>query len=142
MSRTDIDARFDELTDGLPEDVREKLREQATREKVVAKAPERVEAIAADIAEQLRDRFAYFAGLAAVVDREACALLAQTLKAHLKPDEYAVIMSRSKKDRTQHEGQVDLREWYPVVQWERVHGRLAGVTHDVVDVEVDEDAAR
>lgn len=140
MTRTDIDARFDELTEGLPEDVREKLREQATREKVVAKAPARVAAIAADIGEQLQDRFAPFAGLAAVVDREACALLAEALMAHLKPEEYAVVMSRSKKDRTPHEGSVDLRGWYPVVHWERVHGRFAGITHDVADTEVDEDA--
>ena len=124
MSRSDLDARFDELTDGLPEDVRDALREQATREKVVAKAPERVKAIAADIAEQLRDRIAPFSGLAAVVDREACALLAEALSEHLQPEEYAVVMSRSKKDSATHEGGIDLREWYPVVQWERVHGRL------------------
>lgn len=144
MSRMDIDARFDELTDGLPEDVRDRLREQATREKVVAKAPERVKGIAADIAEQLRDRIAPFGALAAVVDREACALLAEALAGHLEPDEYAVIMSRSKKDSAPHEGGVDLRSWYPVAQWERVHGRLAGVTHDIeeeqeFDDDMDED---
>jgi type I restriction enzyme, R subunit len=118
----DVDAKFDELTDGLPEDVREKLREQATREKVVAKAPARVKALAGDIAEQLRDRISPFAGLAAAVDREACALLAEAMAEHLQPDEYAVVMSRSKKDSSPHEGGVDLRQWYPVAHWERVHG--------------------
>jgi type I restriction enzyme R subunit len=140
LSRIDVDAKFDELTEGLPEDVREKLREQATRQKVVAKAPARVKALAADIAEQLRDRISPFSGLAAAIDREACALVAEALAEHLQANEYAVVMSRSKKDAAPHEGGVDLRYWYPVAQWERVHGRLAGVTHDVAgEAEPDED---
>jgi len=125
MSRTDLDARFDELTDGLADEVRERLREHSTREKVVAKAPERVTAIAADIAEQLRDRITPFAALAVAVDREACALLAAALAGYLNADEYAVVMSRSKKDSAPHPGSVDLRDWYPASQWERIHGGAA-----------------
>lgn len=126
LSRTDLDARFNEFTHGLSEDERDALRQQAAREKVVAKAPARVEAVAADVAEQLRDRIAPsgFAGVFVAVDREACALMAEEFGKHLEPDEYAVVMSRSKKDSAPRPGEVDLRRWYPAAQWERVHGRL------------------
>jgi len=58
-----------------------------------------------------------------VFDREACALYAEALGEHLEPDEYAVIMSRSKKDSAPRPGGVDVRRWWPSLQWERVHGR-------------------
>jgi type I restriction enzyme R subunit len=125
LSRADLDARFDELTTGLSEDERDALREHAARETVVAKTPERVAAVAADVARQLHDRVAPsgFAGLHVAVDREACALMAEELAKHLQPDEYAVVMSRSKKDSAPRPGQADLRRWHPAVAWERVHGR-------------------
>jgi type I restriction enzyme, R subunit len=125
LSRTDLDARFDVLTAGLSEEERDALREQAAREKVIAKAPDRVSAVAADLAAQLRDRIAAsgFGALYVGVDREACALMAEGLTRHLQPDEYAVVMSRSKKDSAPRPGHVDLRRWHPAVAWERVHGR-------------------
>jgi type I restriction enzyme R subunit len=49
--------------------------------------------------------------------------MAEELAKHLQPDEYAVVMSRSKKDSSRRPGQVDLRRWHPAVSWERVHGR-------------------
>ena len=42
-------------------------------------------------------------------------------------------MSRSKKDARRMRAASTCGYWYPVAQWERVHGRLAGVTHDVAE---------
>lgn len=138
LSRVDIDQRFDELTAHLGEAERDKLREQAARERVVAKAPERVAAVVDDVVQQLRDRIAVnnFAGMLVTVDREACALAAEELSKHLQPDEFAVVMSRSKRDSAPRPGQVDLRRWYPAVVWERVHGRKAEELGEAMDGEI------
>lgn len=132
LTRSDIDARFDELTDGLDEEQRNRLRSEGAKPSVVAKAPARVEAQASDIARQLATRItpSGFVAQVVAVDREACALLADALAAHLQPDEYAVIMSRSKKDSDLREGQVDIRRWYPAAHWERVHGQAPQQAED------------
>lgn len=132
LSRTDLDARFDELTVGLGEAEREALRIQGAREAVIAKAPERVAAVALDVAQQLKVHTgpSGFAGLFVAVDREACALVAEALSDHLQPDEFAVAMSRSKKDNAPRPGQADLRHWYPAIAWERVYGRPPEPTGD------------
>lgn len=124
ITRLDLDEKVAELTAGLSEEEREAVKEQAARERVIAKAPKRVAAVVTDVAEQLRDRFAPsdLSAQLVCVDREACALAAEELTKHLEPDEFAVIMSRSKKDSAPREGDVDLRRWYPAAHWERVHG--------------------
>jgi len=124
ITKTDLDQRVDELTADLDEKEREAVREQASRESVVAKAPARVSAVAKDVADQLRDRFAPsgLCGQLVGVDREACALLGEELSKHLEPEEFAVIMSRSKKDSAPRDGDIDIRTWYPAAHWERVHG--------------------
>lgn len=124
LTRTDLDEKLDEFTPDLDEHEREALRVHASTESVVAKAPARVAAVAADIDEQLRKRFAAngMCGQLVAVDRKACALYAEALADLLEPDEFAVVMSRSKKDAAPLEGQVDIRRWYPAEQWKRVHG--------------------
>jgi type I restriction enzyme R subunit len=57
-----------------------------------------------------------------MTDREACALLAEALSDHMQPDEYAVIMSRSKRDSKIEPGAPDLRERYPATEWTRLYG--------------------
>jgi type I restriction enzyme R subunit len=124
LTSPDLDQRLGELTPGLTDEERDVLREQATRESVVANAPARVAAVASDIVAQMRQRIGPLGlvGQVVTVDREACALLAEQLSEHLEPDEFAVIMSRLKKDSAPRAGDVDLRRWYAAAQWERVHG--------------------
>ncbi|WCB92453.1 hypothetical protein DSM104299_01149 [Baekduia alba] len=124
ITKTDLDAKVDVLAADLDEEARDELRAQASKESVVAKAPARVAAIAADVADQLATRFASngFCGQLVGVDREACALLAAELAKYLQPQEFAVIMSRNKKDSARRVGQIDLRYWYPGEHWVRVHG--------------------
>ncbi len=124
LTSPDLDQRLEELTPELTDAERDALREQATREPVVAKAPARVAAVADDIVAQMRERIGPLGlvGQVVAVDREACALLAEQLSGHLEPDEFAVIMSRSKKDSALRAGDLDLRRWYAAAQWERVHG--------------------
>lgn len=126
LTGTDLDAHFEEVAGDLSEEDRERIRSEATRESVIAKASDRVSAVAADVAQQLRERIAPngFGAQLVATDREACALYGEALSAHLEPDEFAVIMSRHKKDATPLPGGVDLRRWHPAAQWERVHGRL------------------
>lgn len=141
VTKSDLDARVNELTAHLDDEAREELRAQASKESVVAKAPSRVAAVAEDSAEQLQTRFAAngFGGQFVAVDREACALMAEAVGEHLQPEEYAVIMSRSKKDSARRAGQVNLRHWYPAEHWTRVHGTPSlggadeGDTEEVAD---------
>jgi type I restriction enzyme R subunit len=139
LTSPDLDQRLAELTPDLTDEERDLLREQAARERVVAKAPARVAAVASDIVAQMRERVRPLGlvGQVVAVDREACALLAEQLSKHLEPDEFAVIMSRSKKDSAPRTGDVDRRRWYPAAQWERVHGR-APTAEDGGDQETEE----
>lgn len=143
ITKTDLDAKVDALAAGLDDEAHEELRAQASKESVVAKAPDRVEKVATDVAEQLTSRFAAqgFCGQLVAVDREACALLAEALAGKLKPEEYAVIMSRSKKDSARRPGQTDLRHWYPAEHWTRVHGTptLGGAEEGDTEEVADED---
>ncbi|MGE3413595.1 MAG: type I restriction endonuclease subunit R [Dehalococcoidia bacterium] len=130
LATTDIDEIFDRVASHLDGEHRERIRSDAARRAVVAKAPARVEAVAADVASQLLDRIAPN-GLGAqlvATDRAACALYAEALSAHLRPDEFAVIMSRAKKDSNIRAGELDLRAWYPAARWQHLHGRLPNGT--------------
>jgi hypothetical protein len=52
----ELDRSFEALVDDLPEEKQEKVRDDAARLQVIAKAPARIEAIAADAAYYLRER--------------------------------------------------------------------------------------
>jgi type I restriction enzyme, R subunit len=130
-----VDQQLAELTPNLSEGERDSLREEAATQKVVAKAGARVAAVAEDVVRQMQDRISPLGlvGQVVLVDREACALFAEALSEHLGSEEFAVIMSRSKKDSSPRLGEVDLRRWYPAAQWERVHGSVPvtdGSEHD------------
>lgn len=140
VSAADLDQRLAELTPGLSEDERDALRERSTRQVVVAKAPERVAAVAADVVDQMRSRVSPLGlvGQLVAVDRVACSLFAEQLSGLLGEDEFAVIMSRSKNDSAPVDGEVDLRRWYPAAQWERVHGAAAIDDEDTAEEETDD----
>jgi type I restriction enzyme R subunit len=119
LENADLDALFEAAFAELDDEQREALRRDAAREVVVAKAPARVEAIAADLFEVLRDKIAPagFKAQLVAVDREGCALYAEELAKHLAPDEYAVVMSRDPK----RDGDA-LRRWWPAAGWQRLNG--------------------
>jgi type I restriction enzyme, R subunit len=119
IENADLDALFEEAFADLDEDQREALRRDAAREEVIAKAPARVEAIADDIYEVLRDKIAPagFKAQLVAVDRAACTIYAEELSKYLQPDEYAVVMSRDPK----RDGDA-LRRWWPAATWQRLNG--------------------
>jgi type I restriction enzyme R subunit len=89
----------------------------------VAKKRERIAAIAADVAEYLREHAAPqgFKAQLVAVDREACALFAEELSKHLEADEFAVVMSRSKDVPAAFQDDPDrFRRWYAKAQLARL----------------------
>jgi type I restriction enzyme, R subunit len=129
----DVDDRFQQLTATLDPAEREALKKAATREQVVIRAPARIGAVAADVAQQLRDRICVngYVGQLVADDREMCARYADALAEYLQPQEYAVIMSRSKKDHADAaRGGYDVRPWYPAAHHARVHGTPGGGDED------------
>lgn len=117
LENTNLDALFEEAFADLDDDQREALRRDAAREEVIATAPARVSAIAADVYEVLREKIAPggFKAQLVAVDREACTVYAEELGKHLNPDEYAVVMSRDPK----RDGDA-LRRWWPSAVWQRI----------------------
>ncbi len=130
----ELDRSFDALVDDLPDEEREKVRDDAARLKVIAQAPERIKAIAEDALKYLRERTfpQGFKAQFVAVDRAGCAVLAERLlELHLNPEEFAVIYTpNAKKDDE------SFRRWYADAQWKRMHGRPAEET----ELEVDEDS--
>jgi type I restriction enzyme, R subunit len=115
----DLDKLFEKAFGHLPEEQRERLRRDAARDAVIAKAPTRTEAITADVVELMKERVWQngFKAQLVAVDREACVAYAAELAKHLNHDEFAVVMSRDvKKDSP------ELREWWPKAAWARVNG--------------------
>lgn len=130
----DLDRSFDALVDDLAEDEQEKVKADAARLKVIAKAPARIEAISADALKYLKERTfpQGFKAQFVAVDRESCALVAERFQElGLKPEEFAVMYTpNAKKDEE------PLRRWYADAQWKRLHGKEA----EGEEVEVDEDS--
>jgi type I restriction enzyme R subunit len=131
----DLDASFAALVDDLSEDEQEKVRDDAARLKVIAKAPARIKAITADALGYLRERTfpQGFKAQFVAVDREACAMAAEEfVRLGLRPDELAVIYTPdSKKDDGLQ------RRWYADAQWRRLHGGPATGEDVGVDEESD-----
>jgi type I restriction enzyme R subunit len=133
----DLDASFAALTEDLGEEEREKLKSDAARLRVVAKAPERVKAIAEDAIAYLREHTEPqgFKAQLVAVDREACVLYAEALlAAGMRPEELVVIYTpNTKKDDD------SLRRWYAAEQCQRRSGAAAPTGADG-EVELDEDS--
>ena len=119
IENADLDNLFEEAFADLDDEQREALRRDAAREEVIAKASTRIAAITADVYEVLRDKIAPvgFKAQLVAVDREACTRYAQELAQHLKPDEYAVVMSRDPKRDDE-----SMRRWWPASVWQRMNG--------------------
>lgn len=121
----DLDVLFERGFGHLTEEQQERLRRDAARDAVVAKAPRRIEAITADIVDVLQHKIAAngFKAQLVAADRRACAAYAEKLGQYLQPDEFAVVISRDpKKDGP------ELRNWWPRASLQRLDG---------ADVEVD-----
>jgi type I restriction enzyme R subunit len=127
----ELDRSFEALVDDLPEEEQEKVKADAARLKVIAKAPARIQAVAADTLDYLRQRTfpQGFKAQFVAVDREGCALVAEELlELGMKPEEFAVIYTPSaKKDEK------PLRRWYADAQWRRLHGSAAEGEEVVLD---------
>jgi type I restriction enzyme, R subunit len=115
----DVDDNFEADPDfsGLTEDQIAELKERAGRLAVIAKTPDRIAAVAADVEHYLRTRTAPqgFKAQLVAVDREACVRYAEQLEKLLASDEFAVVMSRNpKKDGS------ETRRWYASEQLKRL----------------------
>ena len=122
----EVDESFEQEFAELNEEQREALRQDAAKLAVVAKTPERVAAIAEDVADYLRERTAPqgFKAQLVGVDREACVRYAEQLSQRLQPDEFAVIFSRAKKDTDRE------RAWYASAQLKRLGDQVAAADGD------------
>ncbi len=137
FEESEVDASFDALADAedLDEDEREKLKADAARLSVIAKAPERMQAIAEDVVGYVRDKLdpAGFKAQLVAVDRAGCALYAEALiAAGLAPEEIAVIFTpKVKKDDPA------LRRWYAAEQLKRLGAQPVETGEEL---ELDEDS--
>lgn len=117
-----VDEVFEREFGHLSEEERAKLKQDAARRTVVAKAPARMKVLAEDIARYLKDKLGPtgFKAQLVAVDREACVAYAELLSESLDPREFAVIYSGDKDDDQQR------RHWYAAPQWERLTGAKLG----------------
>ena len=131
----DLDRSFAALVDELPEDEREKVKADAAQLKVIAKAPLRVKAVAADALGYLRQHTfpQGFKAQFVAVDREACALVADALlEMNLSAEDFAVIYTPQAKEDAKPARKA-LRRWSADSQWRRLHGSEASGEAVIVD---------
>ena len=113
-----IEEAYAELTEGLTDEDRDKLGKAAAKMAVLVKAPERVRAICADIAQHYQEKVAPngFGAQVVTFDRESCLLYKQELDKHLPPEVSDIVMSINsgeddyapyRRDRTAEEKLLD-----------------------------------
>lgn len=90
-----IEEAYKELTAGLTDDDRDKLGKAAAKMAVLVKAPARVAAICADIAQHFQEKVAPngFGAQVVTFDRESCVLYKKELDKHLPPEVSDIVMS-------------------------------------------------
>ena len=95
VDQAQIDAAYGELTAGLTDKERDELGKHAAKMAVLLKAPDRVQAICADIAQHFQNKVAPngFGAKVVTVDRESCVIYKQALDQHLPPEVSDVVMS-------------------------------------------------
>lgn len=95
-----IEDAYRELTQGLTEQDRDMLGRAAAKMAILVKAPERINAVCADIAKHYRDKVAPngFGAQVVTVDRESCLLYKQELDRHLPPETSDVVISVNSGD--------------------------------------------
>ena len=115
----DLDASFRAAAEGLTEEELEKLKSDAARFRVVAKAPQRIEAIAKDAYDYLVSHLnpSGFKAQFVAVDRDACVAYANAFAKDLKPEEFAVIYTPSPKADA---SVPERRHWYATEQMKRL----------------------
>jgi type I restriction enzyme, R subunit len=90
-----IEEAYRELTTGLTDEDRDRLGKAAAKMAVLVKAPARIRAICADIAQHFQEKVAPngFAAQVVTFDRQSCVLYKQELDRHLPPDVSDIVMS-------------------------------------------------
>jgi len=95
VDQESIDEAFAELTAGLTDEERNELSKSAAKMAILLKAPERISAVCADIAQHFKEKVAAngFAAQVVTIDRESCLLYKQELDKHLPPETSDIVMS-------------------------------------------------
>jgi len=95
VNQDQIDEEFQALTADLTDEERDQLGKHAAKMAILLKAPERVNAVCADIAQHFREKVAPngFGAQVVTFDRESCALYKQALDMHLPPEVSDIVMS-------------------------------------------------
>ncbi|XXY48579.1 HsdR family type I site-specific deoxyribonuclease [Sorangium sp. So ce269] len=95
-----IDEAYRELTGELSDLDKDTLARAASKMAVLVKAPERVQAICADIARHFRASVEPngFKGMVVTFDQECCLLYKAALDQHLRPEESEIVISATNKD--------------------------------------------
>jgi len=90
-----IDEAYKEITSGLTDDEKDKLSKKAAKMAVLLKAPERVQAVCADIAQHFQEKVAPngFGAMVVTPDREGCLLYKKAIDQHLPPEMSDIVMS-------------------------------------------------
>jgi type I restriction enzyme, R subunit len=90
-----IEEAYKELTAGLTDEDRDKLGKAAAKMAVLVKAPERISAICADIAQHFQEKVAPngFGAQVVTFDRESCVLYKRELDRHLPPEVLDIVIS-------------------------------------------------
>lgn len=143
-----LDTAFEAFADdeNLSDSEREQLKSDAARLSVVAKAEDRVEAIAADVVSYLREHTVPqgFKAQLVAIDREACVLYAEALLLQgLQPEEIAVVYTPDAKGDDEQ-----FRRWYASEQCKRlnrdaeVDAADATVTEGATELEIAEAKAK
>ncbi|WP_420615962.1 type I restriction endonuclease subunit R [Candidatus Palauibacter sp.] len=106
VDRNAIDEAFKRLSGGLSDLDREQLARTAARMAVLVKAPERIQAICADVAKHYQAKVAPngFGAQLVAFDREACVLYKRALDECLPPECSDIVM-------TVHSGEVEYAPW-------------------------------
>lgn len=95
-----IDEAYERITGHLSEEDQSNLAQMAGRISVLLKAPERVEAIVADIVDHYRRKIEPngFKAMVVTFDRHACVLYKREMDRHLPPEASEVIMTVARGD--------------------------------------------
>ena len=90
-----IDEAYEEITADLTDEERDKLSKQAAKMAVLLKAPERLSAVCADIAQHFQEKVVPngFGAQVVTFDRESCFLYKQELDKHLPAETSDIVMS-------------------------------------------------
>lgn len=118
IDQGEIDRAFAELTGGLSDLERDQVGKMAAKMAVLLKAPDRIAAVCADIAQHFQEKVVPngFGAQVVAFDRESCMLYKQELDNHLPPEFSDIVMSVStseegyapyRRDRDQEEKLLD-----------------------------------